>query len=109
MEYVQYTNEPVNLNFSVHLSSRLKYDYTYLANVFSKETGITIEKFIITHRIQHAMVLIKDCGFKLTDIAKMLHYSSVAHFSNQFKQVSGLTPSAFRKQMCKDRLQVSGK
>ena len=102
IEYVQYNTEQVNMNFSDYLSARLKYDYTYLANVFSKHAGMTIEKCIITHKIHHAMALIRDCGLKLTVIAKMLHYSSIAHFSNQFKQVSGLTPSAFKKQNCKD-------
>jgi AraC-like DNA-binding protein len=105
VEYLQYTTERINVNFSDHLSSRLQYDYTYLANVFSKEEGVTIERYIITRKIQHAMALIQTCELKLTEIAKMLRYSSVGHFSNQFKQISGLTPSAFRKNSSKRYVQ----
>lgn len=104
IEYVHIADEPLNINFSDHLSIKLQYDYTYLANVFSKEERTTIEKFIIDHKIERAKKMIGHCDLKLTEIAVRLHYSSVAHFSNQFKKVTGLTPSTFRKQMCKEHV-----
>lgn len=106
VEYIKFSNGQLSINFSDHLSLKLQYDYTYLANVFSKQEGITIERFIINHKIQRAKILIGERQLKLTEVAMLLHYSSIAHFSNQFKQVSGLTPSAFRKQICNQHLPV---
>jgi AraC-like DNA-binding protein len=84
-------------NFSVFLSERLGYDYTYLANIFSQVQGITIEKFLIAHKIERVKELLVYNELNLTEIAGKLHYSSVAHLSNQFKKVTGLTPSHFRQ------------
>ena len=102
IELVHYSDEPLIVNFSVYLSEKLKYDYTYLANLFSLVQGTTIEKFIIAHKIERVKELLVYNELNLTEIAYMMHYSSVAHLSTQFKKVTGLTPSHF-KQLKKQR------
>ncbi len=84
------------INFSTFLSSRLNYDYTYLANLFSEAEGTTIEHFILIYKIEKVKELMLKEELSLTQIAKKLHYSSVAHLSNQFKKITGLTASAFK-------------
>ena len=96
-EMVLDTDKPLSTNFSNHLSTRLKYDYTYLANLFSSVQGITIEHFIIQHKIEKAKELLTLGQLTLTEISYKLHYSSVAHLSNQFKKVTGITPSYFKR------------
>lgn len=96
-EMVHYSPELPKMNFSDYLSEKLNYDYTYLANLFSEVQGTTIEKFIIAHRIEKVKELIIYDELNLTEIAWNLHYSSVAHLSNQFKKVTGLTPSHFKQ------------
>ena len=96
IEMVHYTDELPKINFSDYLSEKLKHDYTYMANLFSEVEGTTIEKFIISHKIERVKELIIYDEFNLTEIAWMMHYSSVAHLSNQFKKVTGLTPSHFK-------------
>ena len=97
IELVHYTEEPLTVNFSDFLSRKLDYDYTYLANLFSEVQGITIEKFIITHKIERVKELLVYNELNLTEIAYLMHYSSVAHLSAQFKKVTGLTPSHFKQ------------
>ena len=96
VELIHYTDEPLTVNFSVFLSTKLDYDYTYLANLFSEVQGITIEKFIITHKIERVKELLVYNELNLTEIAYLMHYSSVAHLSAQFKKITGLTPSHFK-------------
>ncbi|WP_018615808.1 PAS domain-containing protein [Segetibacter koreensis] len=95
IELVHYSEEQLQTNFSDHLSKKLQYDYTYLANLFSEQEGISIQKFIIAQKIERVKDLLVDHGLTLTQIATKLHYSSVAHLSNQFKKVTGFTPSLF--------------
>jgi YesN/AraC family two-component response regulator len=97
VELIHYTDEPLTVNFSVFLSNKLDYDYTYLANLFSEVQGITIEKFIITHKIERVKELLVYNELNLTEIAYLMHYSSVAHLSAQFKKITGLTPSHFKQ------------
>jgi AraC-like DNA-binding protein len=97
IEMVHYKDELLKVNFSDFLSEKLNYDYTYLANLFSETQGTTIEKFIIAHKIERVKELIIYDEFNLTEIAWMMHYSSVAHLSNQFKKITGLTPSHFKQ------------
>ena len=99
VELIHYSDdkEPLLINFSNFLSEKLGYDYTYLANLFSEVQGITIEKFIITHKIERVKELLVYNELNLTEIAYKLHYSSVAHLSNQFKKITGLTPSYFKQ------------
>jgi AraC-like DNA-binding protein len=97
IEMVHYTDEQPKTNFSDYLSEKLGHGYTYLANLFSEVEGTTIEKFIISHKIERVKELIIYDELNLTEIAWMMHYSSVAHLSNQFKKVTGLSPSHFKQ------------
>ena len=97
VEMIHYSDEPPLLNFSSFLSEKLDYDYNYLSNLFSEVKGTTIEHFIIAHKIERAKELLIYNELTLTQIADKLHYSNVAHLSNQFKKVTGLTPSFFKK------------
>lgn len=103
IEMVHYTDELPKVNFSDYLSEKLNHDYTYMANLFSEIQGTTIEKFIITHKIERVKELIIYDEVNLTEIAWMMHYSSVAHLSNQFKKITGLTPSHFKQLKVKRR------
>ena len=103
IEMVHYKEELSKINFSDYLSEKLDYDYTYLSNLFSEVQGMTIEKFVITHKIERVKELIIYDELNLTEIAWMMHYSSVAHLSNQFKKVTGLTPSHFKQMKDKRR------
>jgi AraC-like DNA-binding protein len=97
IDMVHHCDELPKTNFSAYLSQKLSYDYTYLANQFSEVTGTTIEQYIIFHRIERVKELLLHDELNLTQISYKLHYSSVSHLSNQFKKVSGLTPSYFKK------------
>ncbi len=97
VEMIHYNDEPPLINFSDYLSEKLQYNYTYLSNLFSEVKGTTIEHYIILHKIERAKELLIYNELTLTEIADKLHYSSVAHLSNQFKRVTGLTPSFFKK------------
>jgi AraC-like DNA-binding protein len=96
IELVHYTDDQIKTNLSDYLSEKLNYDYTYLANLYSEVKGITIEKFYLTHKIEKVKELIVYDELNLSEIAYKLHYSSVAHLSNQFKKITGLTPSHFK-------------
>ena len=97
IELVHYSEDQIKVNLSDFLSEKLDYDYTYLANLFSEVKGITIEKFYLTHKIEKVKELIVYDELNLSEIAYKMHYSSVAHLSNQFKKITGLTPSHFKK------------
>jgi len=97
IELVHYSEEQIKMNLSDYLSEKLNHDYTYLANLFSEVKGITIEKFYLTHKIEKVKELIVYDELSLTEIAYKMHYSSVAHLSNQFKKFTGLTPTHFKK------------
>ena len=98
IDFVHHANdEPLKTNFSDYLTEKLRHNYTYLANIFSETMGTTIEHFIISHKIERAKELLVYNEHNLTEIAYRLNYSSVAHLSNQFKKITGLTPSFFRQ------------
>ncbi|MGI8893272.1 MAG: helix-turn-helix domain-containing protein [Bacteroidia bacterium] len=97
IELIHYSEEVPKINFSNYLSEKLQYDYTYLANTFSEVKGITIQQFIIMHKIEKVKELLLYDELNLTEIAYKLNYSSVAHLSNQFKKVTGLSPSFYRQ------------
>ena len=103
LEMVHHTEEAGKTNFSDFLSSKLNYDYTYLANLFSEVQGTTIEQFIISLKVERIKELIIYDELSITEIAWKLNYSSVAHLSNQFKKVTGLTPSHFKQLKDKKR------
>ena len=97
VEMVHYEDELPKIKNSDYISEKLHYDYTYLANLFSDVTGITIEHYIIMHKIERVKELLVYDELSLTEISYKLHYSSVAHLSNQFKKITGLTPSHFKR------------
>jgi AraC-like DNA-binding protein len=96
-EMIHYTDEIPKVNYSVFLSDKLNLDYTYLSNIFSEVKGITIQQFIIVNKIERVKELLLYNEMNLTEIAYKLHYSSVAHLSNQFKKVTGLSPSYYKQ------------
>jgi AraC-like DNA-binding protein len=96
IELVHYTDEQIKTNLSDYLSEKLNHNYTYLANLFSEVKGTTIEKFYLSHKIERVKELLVYDELNLTEIADKLHYSSVAHLSNQFRKMTGLTPSHFK-------------
>jgi AraC-like DNA-binding protein len=96
IELVHYSEDQIKVNLSDYLSEKLNYDYTYLSNLFSEVKGTTIEKFYLTHKIEKVKELIVYDELNLSEIAYKMHYSSVAHLSNQFKKYTGLTPSHFK-------------
>ena len=87
----------IKVNFSDFLSEKLGYDYTHLSNIFSEVKGITIQQFVIIHKVERVKELILYDELNLTEISYKLNYSSVAHLSNQFKKITGLTPSHFKQ------------
>ncbi len=93
---VHYTDDQIKVNLSNYLSQKLNHNYTYMANLFSEVNGITIEKFYLAHKIERVKELIVYDELNLSEIAYKMHYSSVAHLSNQFKKITGLTPSSFK-------------
>ncbi len=104
IEMIHYSDELPKVNYSDYISEKLGYDYTYLANIFSEVKGITIQHYIIVHKVERAKELLIYDELNLTEISYKLHYSSVAHLSNQFKKITGLTPT-FYKQITKSRKQ----
>jgi AraC-like DNA-binding protein len=97
VEMVHHSDEMIKTNFSDFLSKKLDHDYTYMANLFSEVQGITIEHFIIAHKVERIKELIIYDELNITEIAWKMNYSSVAHLSNQFKKVTGLSPSHFKQ------------
>jgi len=96
-EMIHYSEELPRVNYSDYLSEKLGYDYTYLANTFSEVKGITIQQFIIIHKIERVKELLIYNELSLTEISHKMHYSSVAHLSNQFKKITGLTPTFYKQ------------
>ena len=96
-EMIHHSDEMPKMNYSDYISQKLNYDYTYLSNLFSELKGITIQQFIIVHKIERVKELLFYDEHNLTEISYKLHYSSVAHLSNQFKKVTGLSPSRFKQ------------
>jgi AraC-like DNA-binding protein len=103
VEMIHYSDELPKVNYSEYISKKLNYDYTYLSNLFSEVNGITIQHFIILHKIERVKELLLYGELNLTEISYLMQYSSVAHLSNQFKKVTGLSPS-FYKLMKKKRV-----
>ncbi len=96
-QMIHYTDEFPKENFSDYISEKLGYDYTYLANTFSEVKGITLQHFIIINKVEKIKELLLYNELNLTEISYKLNYSSVAHLSNQFKKITGLSPSFYKK------------
>ena len=86
----------LHLNFSEYLTEKLNLDYNYMSKIFSEVKGITIQQFIIVHKIEKIKELLLYGELNLTEISYRLNYSSVSHLSNQFRKVTGLSPSDFK-------------
>jgi len=97
IDLVHYSERQPGTNLSDYLGEKLNYNYTYLANLFSEHQGITIERFYLSHKIERVKELLVYDEMSLTEIADKLHYSSIAHLSNQFKKMTGLTPSNYKR------------
>lgn len=106
IEMVHHTEDAIKINFSDFLSDKLSHDYTYMANLFSEVQGTTIVQFIIQHKVERIKELIMYGELNITEIAWKMNYSSVAHLSNQFKKITGLTPSHFKKLRDKKRIPI---
>ena len=96
IELIHHFDELPKENFSDHISKKLGYDYTYLANTFSEVKGITLQQFIIINKVEKVKELLLYDELNLTEISYKLNYSSVAHLSNQFKKITGLSPSFYK-------------
>ena len=101
IDMIHYAEDLPKINYSDYIAEKLNHDYTYLSNIFSEVKGITIQQFIIVHKVERIKELLIYGELNLTEISYKLNYSSVAHLSNQFKKVTGLTPSHFKNM--KDR------
>lgn len=106
IDYVYKSDEKPNIKFSVLLSEELNHSYTYLANFFSEVEATTIEQFIIALKIERIKELILFGEDNFSEIARKLHYSSVAHLSTQFKKATGLSPSHFKALKEKRRITI---
>ena len=106
IELIHYNDEQIKINLSDYLSEKLNHNYTYLSNLFSEVKGTTIEQFFLSHKIEKVKELLVYDELNLTEIAWKLHYSSVSHLSNQFKKMTGLTPSHFKNLKLKRRVSL---
>ncbi len=97
IEMIHYADELPKTNFSDYLALKLDHNYTYLSNTFAEVKGVTLQQFIIMHKIEKVKELLLYNELSLSEIAYQLHYSSAAHLSNQFKKVTGLTPSFYKQ------------
>jgi AraC-like DNA-binding protein len=104
IELIHYSDEQIKINLSDYLSEKLNHNYTYLSNLFSEVKGTTIEQYYLANKIERVKELLVYDELNLTEIAWKLHYSSVSHLSNQFKKMTGLTPSHFKNLKNKKRL-----
>ena len=98
-----HSEEPINVKASVYLTDKLHHSYGYLSNLFSEVTFSSIENFIMMQKIEYAKNLIIKDNLTLTEVAYKLNYSSVAHLSTQFKNITGITPSQFQRIITKRR------
>ena len=97
LERVHYSEEPLKITFSEYLSEKFHQDYSSLSKLFSEIQGMTIEQYVITQKIEKVKELLVYDELSLSEIALQLNYSSVSHLSKQFKKVTGLTPTHFKK------------
>ncbi|MDT8394595.1 MAG: helix-turn-helix transcriptional regulator [Bacteroidales bacterium] len=97
IEMIHYSDELPKINYSDYICEKLGYNYTYLSNLFTEVKGITLQQYIILHRIEKAKELLLYDELNISEISYRLQYSSVAHFSNQFRKITGLNPSYYKK------------
>jgi AraC-like DNA-binding protein len=97
IEMILYKDDISKINFVDHISKRLDHPYSYLTTLFSEVTNTTIEQYVILHKIERTKELLLYGDLNLTQISHKLRYSSVAHLSTQFKKITGMTPTQFKK------------
>ena len=97
IELIHYSEENPKINYSDYISEKLDYNYNHLSSLFSEVTGTTIVNYIIINKIERVKELLLYDELTLTEISLLMEYSSVAHFSHQFKKITGLTPTYFKK------------
>lgn len=96
-EMLGYTDGFQVVSYSAYISKKLHHDYTYLANIFSEVNGISIQQYIIHSKIERVKFYFLTSDISLTEISYLLHYSSVAHLSSQFKKITGFCPSSYKQ------------
>jgi len=106
IDHIHNSEEQLKINFSDFLSEKLNHNYTFLSNLFSEVKGTTIEQYSLSHKIEKIKELLVYDELNLTEIARKLNYSSVSHLSNQFKKMTGLTPSHFKNLKHKKRISL---
>lgn len=97
VEMIHYTDVLPNVNYSTFIAEKLDLDYNYLSNIFSEEMNVTIQQFIIMHKLEKVKEFLLYDQLNLSEISYKMNYSSVAHLSSQFKKLTGLTPSEYLK------------
>lgn len=97
VELIHYSEKNPKINYSEYISEKMDYNYTHLATLFSEVTGTTIVNYIILNKIERVKELLLYDELSLTEISMLMEYSSVAHLSHQFKKITGLTPTYFKK------------
>lgn len=97
IEMIHYSDEIPKVNYSDYISEKLGQDYTHISKIFSEVKGITIEHYIIAHKIERVKELLLYDELSLTQISYVLNYSSVSHLSQQFKKVTGVSPRFFKQ------------
>ncbi|PKQ46142.1 helix-turn-helix domain-containing protein [Confluentibacter flavum] len=106
IDLVHHKNNELNVNLSEYISNHLLQDYAMLSNLFSEVEGITIEKYFILQKIERVKELLMYDEMSLSEISFLLHYSSVAYLSNQFKKITGFSPSHYKQLKDKKRMQI---
>lgn len=106
IELVHHNKDGIKINLSDFISEKLSLDYNYVSNLFSEVEGVTVEKYYILQRIEKAKELLVYDELSLSEIAYQLNYSSVAYLSNQFKKITGFTPTYFKQLKEKKRKQI---
>jgi len=103
IQQIHYSEEPTSVNYSTLLTDSLPYDYTYLSRLFSTVEGRTIENYILSQKIEKVKELLTYGEYSLSEIAFQMNYSSSAYLSAQFKKITGMSPSAFKKLQIQER------
>jgi AraC-like DNA-binding protein len=106
IDLVHHKNNDLKINLSDYLAEDLGQDYNSLSNLFSEIENTTIEKYFISQKIEKVKELLVYNELSLSEIADILNYSNVAHLSNQFKKITGFTPTSFKKSKDKKRIQI---
>jgi len=103
VDLVHYTSQPLNIKLSVFLADKMNKDYKYLSSLFSQNQNKTIERFFIEQKIERIKELLQNNKLNLSEIAYKMGYSSSAYLSNQFKKITGVSPSQYKKENINDR------